>query len=43
MDKSEAAQDAIPETEQKTSKAKSRLGSERKSVLDFRKYTKQRI
>ena len=41
MDKSEAAMDAIPETEQKISKAKSRLGSERKSVLDFRKYTKQ--
>ncbi|MFV5491369.1 phasin family protein [Acinetobacter sp. ASP199] len=41
MDKSEAAQDAISEAEQKTSKTKSRSGSERKSVLDFRKYTKQ--
>ena len=41
MDKAEVALDAVSESEKKTSKSKTKSGLERKSVLDFRKYTKQ--
>ena len=41
MDKSKPAQDSAEASNEKTLKAKSKSASERKSVLDFRKYTKQ--
>lgn len=41
MDKSKTAQDSTEASNEKTLKAKSKSASERKSVLDFRKYTKQ--
>ncbi|MDM1324560.1 MULTISPECIES: phasin family protein [Acinetobacter] len=41
MDKSKTAQDSAEALNQKTMKAKSKSASERKSALDFRKYTKQ--
>lgn len=41
MDKSKTAQDSMEASNEKTLKAKSKSASERKSVLDFRKYTKQ--
>ncbi|WP_216934249.1 MULTISPECIES: phasin family protein [unclassified Acinetobacter] len=41
MDKSQTAQDSAEAVNEKTLKAKSKSASERKSVLDFRKYTKQ--
>ncbi|WP_218208900.1 phasin family protein [Acinetobacter sp. F9] len=41
MDKSKTAQDSAEALNQKTVKAKSKSASERKSALDFRKYTKQ--
>ncbi|KGT46168.1 phasin family protein [Acinetobacter sp. HR7] len=41
MDKPEVEQEAVAEAEKKTSKGRSKSGAERKSVLDFRKYTKQ--
>lgn len=41
MDKSKTAQDSGEALNQKTMKAKSKSASERKSALDFRKYTKQ--
>ena len=41
MDESKTAQDSAEALNQKTMKAKSKSASERKSVLDFRKYTKQ--
>lgn len=41
MDKAEVVLDAVSESEKKTSKSKTKSGLERKSVLDFRKYTKQ--
>lgn len=41
MDKSKTAQDSAEDSNEKTQKTKSKSASERKSVLDFRKYTKQ--
>lgn len=41
MDKSKTPQDSAEALNQKTMKAKSKSASERKSALDFRKYTKQ--
>ena len=41
MDKSKTAQDSTEASNEKTLKTKSKSASERKSVLDFRKYTKQ--
>lgn len=41
MDKSKTAQDSAEALNQKIVKAKSKSASERKSALDFRKYTKQ--
>ncbi len=41
MDKSKTAQDSTEASNEKTLKAKSKSALERKSVLDFRKYTKQ--
>ena len=41
MDKSKTAQDSAEASNEKTQKTKSKSASERKSVLDFRKYTKQ--
>lgn len=41
MDKSKTAQDSAEDSNEKMLKPKSKSASERKSVLDFRKYTKQ--
>ena len=41
MDKSKTAQDSAEASNEKMLKPKSKSASERKSVLDFRKYTKQ--
>ncbi len=41
MDKSKTAQDSAEASNEKMLKSKSKSASERKSVLDFRKYTKQ--
>ncbi|MFW1753702.1 phasin family protein [Acinetobacter wanghuae] len=41
MDKSTIAQEEDPQLNEKTVKVKHRSSSDRKSVLDFRKYTKQ--
>ena len=41
MDKSKTAQDSAEASNEKMLKPKSNSASERKSVLDFRKYTKQ--
>jgi len=41
MDKSKTAQDSAEASNKKTLTTKSKSASERKSVLDFRKYTKQ--
>ncbi|QJB48497.1 phasin family protein [Acinetobacter sp. NEB149] len=41
MDKSKTAQDSAEPSNEKMLKPKSKSASERKSVLDFRKYTKQ--
>jgi len=41
MDKSKTAQDSTEASNEKMLKPKSKSASERKSVLDFRKYTKQ--
>ena len=41
MDKSKRAQDSAEASNEKMLKPKSKSASERKSVLDFRKYTKQ--
>ncbi|MCJ0927645.1 MULTISPECIES: phasin family protein [Acinetobacter] len=41
MDKSKTAQDSAEASNEKTLRTKSKSASERKSVLDFRKYTKQ--